>query len=159
MNVTIKPVSYTNSSDRIILQACLQNWFRNPKDLQFTDPRMSYPFDFRKWCALSYTEENVKTFVVKKDKWIVAYLSIKIVHEKKYAHLFHLFVDHEYRHLGLAKMLMDHAFELANNLKLNYITLRVSPKNERGILIYKTAGFKENGITTQGNIKMRKNLG
>ncbi|MBC8323687.1 MAG: GNAT family N-acetyltransferase [Candidatus Marinimicrobia bacterium] len=158
MNVTINPVSYSNSSDRKILQACLQNWFRNPKDLQFTDPRMSYPFDFRKWCALSYTEENVKTFVIKKDKWIVAYLSVKIVNEYEFAHLFHLFVDQEHRQLGLAKMLIEHAIEMAQKLKLKYISLRVSPKNERGILIYKTAGFEENGVTTQGNIKMRKEI-
>ncbi len=159
MKVTLDTVFYSNSSDRKILQACLQNWFRNPKDLQFTDPRMSYPFDFRKWCALSYTEENVKTFVIKKDKWIIAYLSIQIVQESNHAHLFHLFVDQENRQLGFAKMLIDHAVEMANNLKLKYITLRVSPKNERGILIYKTAGFEENGVTAQGSIKMKKNLG
>ncbi len=158
MKVTLDTVFYSNSSDRKILQACLQNWFRNPKDLQFTDPRMSYPFDFRKWCALSYTEENVKTFVIKKDKWIIAYLSIQIVQESNHAHLFHLFVDQENRQLGLAKMLLDHAVEMAYNLKLKYITLRVSPKNERGIGIYEKAGFTQEGKTSSGSLTLKKQL-
>jgi len=158
MKVTLDTVFYSNSGDRKILQACLKSWFRNPKDLQFTDPRMSYPFDFRKWCALSYAEENIKTFVVKKDKWIVAHLSEKVILENKQAHLFHLFVDQEHRQLGLAKMLIDHAVEMAEKLKMSYITLAVVHKNKRGISIYKKAGFEENGLTTHGNIKMKKKI-
>ncbi len=156
MKVTLDTVLYSNTSDRIILQSCMQNWFRNPKDLQFTDPRMSYPFDFRKWCSLSYKEKNTKTFVIKKDKWIIGYISLKTVPEKKQAHLFHLFVDKEYRQLGLARMLIDHVVKLSKDLHLNYITLNVTPKNERAIIIYKAAGFEENGITSSGSVKMKK---
>jgi ribosomal protein S18 acetylase RimI-like enzyme len=60
--------------------------------------------------------------------------------------------------LGLAKMLIDHAVEMAEKLKLSYITLAVVHKNKRGISIYKKAGFEENGLTTNGNIKMKKKI-
>ena len=55
-------------------------------------------------------------------------------------------------------MLIDHAVEMAEKLKLSYITLAVVHKNKRGISIYKKAGFEENGLTTNGNIKMKKKI-
>lgn len=159
MKVTIKTVSYSNTRDRKILQSCLQNWFKNPKELQFTDPRMFYPFDFRKWCSLSYKEENVTPFIAVIENWIVAYISVKVVPENRQAHLFHLFVDQKYRHQGLAKMLLSHAEDFAKELKLNYITLHVSPKNDRAIQVYQQFGFVDNGVTSRGSIKMKKGLG
>ncbi len=159
MKVTLDTVSYSNPNERKMLKSCMHNWFSNPRDLQFTDPRIPYPFDFRKWCSLSYNEENIKTFVIKKEGWVVGYLSVKVIPEKKQAHFFHLFVDHDHRRWGLAKKLLDHAIKYADNLELNYITLNVVPKNERGISIYKAAGFIEDGVTARGSIKMRKELG
>lgn len=156
MKVTLDTVSYSNPNERKMLKSCMNNWFSNPRDLQFTDPRILFPFDFRKWCALSYNEENIKTFVIKKEGWIVAYLSVKVIPEKKQAHFFHLFVDHDHRRGGLAKKLLNHAIKYADNLELNYITLNVVSKNERGISIYKAAEFIEDGVTARGSIKMRK---
>lgn len=158
MKVTVKKVSYSNSSDRKILQACLQNWFKNPKDLQLTDPRMSYPFDFRKWCSLSYKEENVRSIVAMDKKWIVAYLSVKIIPEKNQAHLFHLFVDKNFRRHGYAKSLLNQAERISKNLSVKNITLHVNPKNDRAIYIYKKFGFIDRGTTARGSIKMIKEL-
>ncbi|MCH7612541.1 MAG: GNAT family N-acetyltransferase [Candidatus Marinimicrobia bacterium] len=158
MNVIIKTVSYSNTHDRKILQSCLQNWFENPKELQFTDPRMFYPFDFRKWCSLSYKEENVTPFIAVIENWIVAYISVKVVPENRKAHLFHLFVDQKYRHQGIAKKLLAHAEHFAKELKLNYITLHVSPKNDRAKQIYEQFGFVDNGVTSRGSIKMKKEV-
>ena len=152
-------VSYSNAHERKMLKACLRNWFSNPRDLQFTDPRMPYPFDFRKWCALSYQEENIKTFVINEEGWVVAYLSVKIIPENKQAHFFHLFVDKNHRRWGLAKKLLDHAINYAEDFNVNFITLNVVPKNERAIAVYKTAGFIEDGVTARGSIKMKKGLG
>ncbi len=86
----------------------------------------------------------------------MAYLSVKVIPEKKQAHFFHLFVDHDHRRGGLAKKLLDHAIKYADNLELSYITLNVVSKNERGISIYKAAEFIEDGVTARGSIKMRK---
>ncbi len=158
MKVTIKTVSYSNSRDRKILQVCLQNWFKNPKDLQFTDPRMYYPFDFRKWCSLSYKNENITTYVAVKEKWIVAYISVSVAPEKQHAHFFHLFVYREHRQQGFAKMLLSHAEHFVKESKLNYITLHVSPKNDTAKQIYKEFGFVDNGVTSRGSFKMKKEL-
>jgi len=155
MKVTLDTVLYSNSSDRKILQSCMQNWFRNPKDLQFTDPRMPYPFDFRKWCSLSYKEENTQSIVIRKDKWIIGYVSVKTTPENKKAQLFHLFVDKGFRKVGLAKLLIEHVIQLSKNVHMNYVTLNVVPKNTRAIAIYEAAGFEENGVTSSGRVKMR----
>jgi len=88
MKVTLDTVSYSNPSDRKILISCLSGWFTNPRELQFTEPRMTYPFDFRKWCSQSYNEDNIQSYVVKMDKWIVAYLSVKVIFENRKAHFF-----------------------------------------------------------------------
>jgi len=115
MNVTIKTVSYSNSSDRKIIQACLQNWFKNPKDLHLTSPQMTYPFDFRKWSALYYKGDDTTSLVALDKKWIVAYLSVKVIPENNQGVLFHLIVDREYRRKGLAKLLMEHAGNMLIN--------------------------------------------
>jgi len=119
---------------------------------------MVYPFDFRKWCTLSYREENVTTYVAMDKNWIVAYMSIKVIPENQQAHLFHIFVDADYRNQGLAKMLLDHATHFANESKLTNITLHVFQKNDRAKHIYQQFGFLETGVTTGGNIKMEKEL-
>lgn len=159
MKVTLDTVSYSNPSDRKILISCLNGWFTNPRELQFTEPRMTYPFDFRKWCSQSYNEDNIQSYVVKMDKWIVAYLSVKVIFENRKAHFFHLFVDQKYRQQGLAKMLLDHAIQFVEKSKLNYITLHVASKNVRARSIYKQFGFIEVGETSRGSIKMKKDLG
>lgn len=89
----------------------------------------------------------------------MAYLSVKVIPENIRAHFFHLFVDHDHRRWGLAKKLLDHATNYAEECNVNFITLNVVPKNERGIAVYKAAGFIEDGVTARGSIKMRKVIG
>ena len=158
MNITIKTMSYSQRKDRDILQSCLKTWFRNPKDLHLTDPRMTYPFDFRQWCSLSYQDDHTATFVAQDQKWIVAYLSIRWNPERKRGHFFHLFVDPGHRRKGLAKQLLNYGIQFANSVKLNEIILHVAPKNIREKTLYKSHGFNESGINSRGNIIMSKDL-
>jgi hypothetical protein len=44
---------------------------------------MSYPFRFEKWVKLSYSEGEKKTWVLRTNEWIVAYLSLSFVPEEK----------------------------------------------------------------------------
>ena len=53
MAITIKKISYHNKKDARILEAVLTNWFKDPKELNLTDPKMSYPFNFKKWITLT----------------------------------------------------------------------------------------------------------
>lgn len=119
---------------------------------------MTYPFDFRKWSALYYKGDDTTSLVALDKKWIVAYLSVKVIPENNQGVLFHLIVDREYRRKGLAKLLMEHAGKYADKLNLTNLTLHVSPKNSRAINIYKKFGFVAQGATSRGSIKMKKDL-
>jgi len=158
MKITLETVSYSNPQDRKILQACLSNWFSSPKELQFTDPRMSYPFDFRKWCSLSYKDGNSTSLIVKMDGWIVAYLSVKHTSESKHVHFFHLFVDKNHRNKGLARTILDAGVALAEELGASYITLNAVSKNKRAIGIYEISGFKQEGVTNSGSLILKKEI-
>ncbi len=158
MKITLDTVSYSNPQDRKILQACFSNWFTNPKELQFTDPRMTYPFDFRKWCSLSYKDDDSTSLVMKMDDWIVAYLSVKHISENRHVHFFHLFVDKNQRKQGFARTILNAGMKLAKELNASNITLNAVPKNERAIGIYKMAGFTQEGNTSSGSLIFKKNL-
>ncbi|SVC26318.1 uncharacterized protein METZ01_LOCUS279172, partial [marine metagenome] len=81
MSITIEKVSYAHTKDARILEAVLDKWFQNPKDLNLTSPNMSYPFKFKKWVSTYYTQDPIDSFVIKSDSWIVGIGSIKISSE------------------------------------------------------------------------------
>ena len=62
MSIKIEKVSYNNSKDRQVLKTILSKWFENPKELNWTDPRLNYPFNFNRWVELTYKDNNVKSF-------------------------------------------------------------------------------------------------
>ena len=65
--ITIEQVSYENAEQARILKACLETWFQNPKDLNLVAPQMTYPFNFNRWIAVSYSKQNTNTFILKKE--------------------------------------------------------------------------------------------
>ena len=77
MSIKIKNISYNNTKDIRLLEAVLTNWFNNPKELNLIDPRMSYPFNFKKWIEITYKESNIQSYCWKDDKWIVGIGNIK----------------------------------------------------------------------------------
>ena len=54
MDIKIEKVTYDNPKHRKILKVVLSKWFKNPKELNWTDPRINYPFNFNKWIELTY---------------------------------------------------------------------------------------------------------
>ena len=54
MSLTIKEINYDNLDDLKKLESALKYWFTNPKELNFTDPNMQYPFDMKKWININY---------------------------------------------------------------------------------------------------------
>ena len=67
----IETVSYQNKKDHRILQVCLSKWFKDPKTLHFTDPRMKFSFRFHSWVNLSYNQTGIITYILKHERWII----------------------------------------------------------------------------------------
>ena len=158
MSITIEKVSYAHTKDARILEAVLDKWFQNPKDLNLTSPNMSYPFKFKKWVSTYYTQDPIDSFVIKSDDWIVGIGSIKISSETKRGHIFHIFIDKEYRNQGFGRKTMDNLESFAKKEKMEFLTLRVMPKNKPAIKLYEKLEFINVGSTKQGDLLMKKSL-
>ena len=158
MSITIEKISYNHPKDARILEAVLVKWFQNPKDLNLTSPNMSYPFKFKKWVSTYYTQIPVDSFVIKSDSWIVGIGSINILSETKRGHIFHVFIDKEYRNQGFGRKTIDYLESFAKKEKMEFLTLRVMPKNKPAIKLYKKLEFINVGSTKQGDLLMEKSL-
>jgi ribosomal protein S18 acetylase RimI-like enzyme len=153
-NVIIEQVSYKNAEQTRILKACLETWFQNPKDLHLTAPQMTYPFNFNRWIADSYSKKNTLTFILKKGKWIIGYMSLQLQPKKDFIHLFHLFIDRSFRGKGFGKVLAQKAISYAKEENIPAITLFVNPNNPLAIKLYESFGFTEVGYSKTGSLKM-----
>ena len=143
MSIKIKNINYNNTKDIRLLEAVLTNWFNNPKELNLIDPRMSYPFNFKKWIEISYQESNVESYCCKDDKWIVGIGNIKLNQKSQKAHVFHIFTDPKYRNQGLAKRMLQYLENLAKNRRMKYLTINVMPKNKSAKGLYEKLGFQK----------------
>ncbi len=157
-NLKIELVNYANLKHNRILEAVLTKWFQDPKDLQFTDPRMAYPFSFKKWVKLSYQQPNVETLVLKKDAWIIGHASILSIPSRRQKHIFHFFVDKASRGKGIGKLFLREILHQIEQDQAVLISLRVSPKNTAAIALYERAGFVVAGSTPNGSLSMEKVL-
>jgi len=155
--VFISKITYYKKEDIRILNACLSDWLSVPKILHFTDPRMTYPFNIKKWIALSYKEKNIKTIIIKIDNWIVGHLSIKYEEDKSSAHLFHLIINQNELRKGYAKKLILYAEEiLKNDNNIKNITINVVKKNQIAKKLYCSMGYEEINNKRTRYIKMKK---
>ena len=152
---TIEQVSYENAKQTRILQACLETWFQNPKDLHLTAPQMTYPFNFNRWLIDSYSKQNTLTFILKKEKWIIGYMSLQLQPKNDFIHLFHVFIDRSFRGTGYSKLLAQKAISYAEEENISAITLFVNPNNQLAINLYESFGFKEIGISKTGSVRMK----
>ena len=143
MAITIKKISYHNKKDARILEAVLTNWFKDPKELNLTDPKMSYPFNFKKWITLTYANQEIHSFAIKSDDWIIGIGNLMIIPETKRAHALHIFIDPDYRQQGLTEKMVRHLESLARSEKMEVMTFRVMPKNKLAIRLYEKLGFEE----------------
>ena len=143
MSIKIEKVSYNNSKDLQVLKAILSKWFENPKELNWTDPRINYPFNFNKWVQLTYKDSNVKSFILKEDKWVIGIGNIILNKDTKCAHALHIFIDSIYRKKGFGTIMLQHLETLAKNTKMTMITINVMPKNKPALKLYEKIGFKK----------------
>jgi len=158
MDTELQEYSYGNPKQARIIEACLKVWFSNPKDLNLTDPRMSYPFNFKKWVALSYMDENSHPYFLKLNDWIAGMISLRLEPEKNKAHIFHVYVDREYRSRGLGNIMTDFVEKKALEMGAESLSLYVLPKNINALSLYEKHGFKEFGLKANGSLAMKKQL-
>ena len=129
MSIRIEKVSYKNTKDIRILEAVLANWFKNPKELNLIEPRMKYPFNFKKWVTLTYKDSDIKRFSLKENKWTVGIGNIISNADNKWAHALHIFIVEKYRNKGLATKMLQYLEYYARDKKMRILNLHVLPKH------------------------------
>jgi len=143
--ISISNISYENDESVRILASVLSKWFSDPKTFHFTSPNLKYPFNMNHWVSTFYKTDNVETFVLKDENWIIGHLSVKIDEKKNIAHFFHLFIDSENRQKGYAKKLIRYVEKhiIAGKDNIRMITLNCVKKNVPAINLYQSIGFKK----------------
>ena len=84
MSLSIKELNYDNLNDLRKLESALKNWFTDPKELNFTDSEMRYPFDMKKWININYKINKIQTLVLTKDDWIIGYVGVKFLEKDSF---------------------------------------------------------------------------
>ena len=158
MAITIEKISYQNKKDARILETVLTNWFKDPKELNLTDPKISYPFNFKKWVTLTYANQEIHSFAIKSDDWIIGIGNLMIIPDTKKAQALHIFIDPEYRQKGLAEKMVRQLELLGRSEKMEVITLRVVPKNKPAVKLYKKLGFEETASNKRKGLFFEKKL-
>ena len=158
MSIKIEKISYNNSKDRQVLKTILSKWFENPKELNWTDPRLNYPFNFNKWVELTYNDYNVKSFALKEDNWVIGIGNIILNKNTKFAHALHIFIDSEYRNRGLGTKMLQYLEALAKDDKMTTITINVMPKNKPALKLYEKMGVKKLKSNREQELLLQKSL-
>ena len=142
--ISISNISYENDESVRILASVLSKWFSDPKTFHFTSPNLKYPFNMNHWVSTFYKTDNVETFVLKDENWIIGHLSVKIDEKKNIAHFFHLFIDSQNRQKGYTKRLMRYVEKhiIAEKDYIRTITLNCVKKNVPAITLYQSIGFQ-----------------
>ena len=153
---TLEEISYSKKEHCRIMESVLSKWFQNPKTLNLVSPSLTYPFKFKNWISKNYSEKRGKiiSIIIKKGDWIIGHVSYRI--NKYKFHIFHLFIDEEYRGLGLAKRLMNKIEKCSQMKGVNLITLNVMQKNKEAINLYERLGYEIFDFDKSGTIKMKK---
>ena len=143
--ISISNISYKNDESVRILAIVLSKWFSDPKILHFTSPKLKYPFNMNNWVSTFYKTNDVETFVLKDENWIIGHLSVKIDKNNNIAHFFHLFIDSENRQKGYAKKLIRYAEKhiITGKDNIRAITLNCVKKNIPAITLYQSIGFQK----------------
>ena len=151
-------ISYGRNEDCRILEACFKSWFKDPKTLNFVDPRMPFPFQFKKWISLSYDSPDITTMVIKEKGWIIGYLSMRFNASTGNCHLFHLFIDPDHRRNGLAEKLIQRLEDHGKNLGVKSFSLFVMPKNRPAKKLYEKLDYTEAGQDERDSFKYVKRI-
>ena len=155
---TLEEISYSRKEDCRIMESVLLKWFKNPKVLNFVSPKLSYPFQFKKWISKFYanSEQNTKTIILKNKKWIIGHISLEFENGK--SNFFHLFIDKEYRGKSLGEKLIQEMETISTHYNIPKITTSIASKNNIAEKLLIKRGYQKSDTTKTGLIKLYKNL-
>ena len=143
MDIKIENISYQNKKNARILEAVLANWFKNPKELNLVDPTISYPFRYNKWVNLNYLDPDIRTVVMKTNKWVIGIGSMRTIPNTKTVEIFHIFIDAEYRRQKLGKQILDYFESLALKESAELMVTRIMLKNTAAKALLNSEGYIE----------------
>ena len=144
MSLSIKELNYDNLNDLRKLESALKNWFTDPKELNFTDSEMRYPFDMKKWININYKINKIKTVVLTKDDWIIGYGGVKFVEKDRKAHIAQIFIDPNHRGNGYRNKIINYIQDLSVKNKIKTLTITAMKKDKSSRELYVNSGFVEN---------------
>ena len=150
MSLTIKEINYDNLDDLKKLESALKNWFANPKELNFTDPNMQYPFNMKKWIHVNYKLNQIQTVVLSKDSWIIGFSGLKLFEKSNRGHIAQIYLESDHRGKGYRKKMIDYIEDLATTNKVKTLTINAMKKDVRSRKLFQTLGYDE--IKNSGNV-------
>jgi predicted N-acetyltransferase YhbS len=123
-----------------------------------------YGNDIKKNDAEMSVKKAIKeklVWVAKKDKEIVGYVSCELFDEKHYMFpnsifISELYVSEKYRKQGIGKELVDLVISDQYPSGFKYFSVTHDPKEKFLTKFYESLGFKKQGCTDAGNIKLIK---
>ena len=150
---TLEKISYSRKEDCRIMETVFKHWLKNPKELNFFSPTLTFPFNFKKFLKIYNNENNC--LVLKSQNWIIGYISFQIKLRK--LSIIHLFIDSKHRKLGLATMLLREIEKISNEKSVRDISVKVMLKNSKALKLFKKLGYEEDGKPILRYLKLVKN--
>ena len=83
MNIEVKKINIHRQKNLKLIEKILKNWFTNPKYLNFSEPQVKYPFNFKKWIKKFYKLDRYQGFFLIKKDWIISFIIIEYLSQKK----------------------------------------------------------------------------
>jgi GNAT superfamily N-acetyltransferase len=150
VSLRIKEINYDNLDDLKKLESALKNWFANPKELNFTDPNMQYPFDMKKWININYKLNQIQTIVLSEDDWIIGFGGLKFFEKSNRAHIAQVYLDSNQRGKGYRKKMINYIEDLATRNKVGSLTVNAMKKDISARALYESVGYQE--VNNKGNV-------
>ena len=150
MSLTIKEINYDNLDDLKKLESALKNWFTNPKELNFTDPNMQYPFDMKKWININYKLNQIETIALSKDNWIIGFGGVKFFEKSNRAHITQIYLDSGHRGKGYKKQMIDYIEDLGAKKNVKTLSISAMKKDISARTLYESIDYQE--VDTKGNV-------
>ena len=79
MNIEVKKINIHREKNLKLIEKILKNWFTNPKYLNFSEPQVKYPFNFKKWIKKFYQIDRYQGFFLIKKDWIISFIVIEYI--------------------------------------------------------------------------------
>ena len=145
MNIEVKKINIHREKNLKLIENILKDWFTNPKNLNFCEPHIKYPFSFKKWIKKFYQFDRFQGFFLIKKDWIVSFVIIEYL-SRDYIKINHISCKPNSNERGKNLVyFIDNFLVKFNEKSLSQIIIKVV-KNDKIL----TEALLENGFTKKG---------